>query len=132
MWKQDETHLLKGMAFLQILNAVYEKDDKDWMAVIHASAVSNGSKTIIFTASSGSGKSTIAALLQKEGFALVSDDFVAIGSLSQHVFPFPVALSIKEGAMDILAGLYPSLKNLKWLNKVQPEKESVISRLMRI
>jgi hypothetical protein len=109
-WKEDETHLMKGVAFLRILNTAYEKTDDDWMAIIHASAVSNGKKTMVFTASPGSGKSTIAALLQQKGLALVSDDFVAVERFSQHVFPFPAAMSVKEGASEMLSAFYPSLK----------------------
>jgi hypothetical protein len=116
IWSIEETHLLKGMIFLQILNIIYDKREEDWMAVIHASAVTNNKKTIVFTAGPGSGKSTIAALLQNEGFQLVSDDFVPIDISSLHAFPFPAAMSIKEGAIGILAGLYPSLqkKETQW------------------
>lgn len=109
IWKKEETHLLKGMVFLQILNAAYEKNDNDWMAIIHASAVTNGEKTIVFTASPGSGKSTIAALLMQKGYALVSDDFVPIERFSRQVFPFPAAMSVKEGANELLSALYPEL-----------------------
>lgn len=110
VWTEEESHLLKGMAFLQILNAVYQRGDNDWMAIVHGSAVTNGAKTIVFTASPGSGKSTIAALLKQKGFALVSDDFVPVERSSQHVFPFPAAMSVKDGATDLLSAFYPSLK----------------------
>jgi hypothetical protein len=110
-WGEDEIHLLKGMAFLNIINIAYEKNDDDWMAMIHASAVTNGKKTIVFTASPGSGKSTIAALLQQHGYALLSDDFVPIERYSQKAFPFPVAMSVKHGAKKMLSALYPSLAN---------------------
>jgi hypothetical protein len=109
-WAEDETHLLNGMASLQLLNTIYEKEDHDWMAIIHASAVTNGTKTIVFTASPGSGKSTIAALLQQKGFPIVSDDFVPLEQITQLVFPFPMAMSVKEGATELLSTLYPSLQ----------------------
>ena len=109
IWGEDETHRLKGMAFLQILNTVYEKEDDDWMAIIHASAVTNGTKTIVFAARPGSGKSTIAALLQQKGFALVSDDFVPLERHTQQAFPFPAAMSVKEGATALLSAWYPWL-----------------------
>ena len=109
IWDEDETHLLKGMAFLQILNAVYEKKDDDWMTVIHASAVTNGKKTIAFTASPGSGKSTIAALLLQRGYSLVSDDFVPIERTTGNAFHVPIAMSVKEDATTILSMFYPSL-----------------------
>ncbi len=125
MWNEDETHLLSGMASLQILNTIYEKNDCDWMAIIHASAVTNGTKTIAFTASPGSGKSTIAALLQQKGFTLVSDDFVPLERITQHVFPFPAAMSVKEGATELLSALYPSLQ------KQEEAQQSRTNKLVR-
>jgi len=122
IWGEEETHRLKGMAFLQILNAVYEKEDDDWMATIHASAVTNGSKTIVFTAMPGRGKSTMAALLQQKGFALVSDDFVPLERVTQHAFPFPAAMSVKEGATGLLSAWYPSLRNQEELRQSMTNK----------
>lgn len=110
-WAEDEIHLLKGMAFLQLMNVAYEKNDDDWMAVIHASAVTNGKKAIVFTASPGSGKSTIAALLQQQGYELLSDDFVPVEGSSKNAFPFPAAMSVKPGAKQMLSAQYPSLSN---------------------
>lgn len=108
-WNIDDSHLIIGMVFLQLINAAFDKKDQDWMAVIHASAVTNGSKTMVFTASPGSGKSTIAAMLQQKGFSIVSDDFLPIERLTQHAFPFPSAISVKEGATELLSAWYPSL-----------------------
>jgi hypothetical protein len=108
-WRKEESHLLNGMVSLQLVNALYHKNDHDWMAVIHASAVTNGAKTIVFPASPGSGKSTLAALLHQKGFSIVSDDFVPLERISQHVFPFPAALSVKEGSTELLSAFYPSL-----------------------
>ena len=125
VWTEDETHLLKGMAFLQILNAAYKKNDHDWMAIIHASAVTNGTKTMVFTASPGSGKSTIAAMLQQKGYALVSDDFVPVEHSSKHVFPFPAAMSVKEGATELLSAWHPSLQS-----DIEPQR-SLSNKLVR-
>jgi hypothetical protein len=112
-WRKDESHLVKGMVFLQLLNFVYGKTDSDWMAVIHASAVSNGEKTVVFTASPGSGKSTVAALLKQKGYSIVSDDFVPIEGATRQVCPFPAAMSVKEGATGLLSAWYPELRSDK-------------------
>jgi hypothetical protein len=109
-WRSNESHLVKGMVFLQLLNVVYGKTDRDWMAVIHASAVSNGEKTIVFTASSGSGKSTIAALLKQKGFSVLADDFVPVEGATKQVCPLPAAISVKEGAIGLLSAWYPELQ----------------------
>jgi hypothetical protein len=110
IWNEDETHLLKGKVFQQILNVAYDKRDDDWMAIIHASAVTNGAKTIVFAAAPGKGKSTIAALLHRHGYRLVSDDFVPIESESLNAYPFQIALSVKEGSRELLSGLYSELR----------------------
>ena len=111
MWREAETHLLKGMVYLQLLNVVYDKSDHDWLAIIHASAVTNGTKTIVFTAAPGNGKSTIAALLHHKGYQLVSDDFVPLERMTCKAYPFPVAMSVKDGAFGMLSLLYPLLCN---------------------
>lgn len=109
-WGRDETHLFKGAVFLEILNGAYKKLSADWMAVLHASAISNGSETIVFPAAPGSGKSTLAALLVQKGYKLVSDDFVPIDPVEFHAFPFHLALSVKEGSSQLLSNWYPSLR----------------------
>jgi hypothetical protein len=106
-WKEDETHLVKGAAFLRILNAAYSKTDDEWMAAVHASAVTDGSKAVLFSARPGSGKSTLAALLCREGYRSVSDDFVPIDRASGLAFPFPAAMSVKRGAQGVLAAAGP-------------------------
>jgi len=111
VWKENETHLLKGMTSMNILNAAYEKEESDWMAVIHASAVTDGKMAIIFTAGPGSGKSTIAALLNQKGYDIISDDFVPIDSKDKFVFQYPAALSVKEGSVDVLSQYYSGLKD---------------------
>lgn len=111
VWSEEETHLLKGMVYLQLLNVVYDKSDHDWLAIIHGSAVTNGIKTMVFTAAPGNGKSTIAALLQYKGYRLVSDDFVPLERMTCKAYPFPVAMSVKEGAFGLLSVFYPLLRN---------------------
>jgi hypothetical protein len=49
-------------------------------------------------------------MLQQKGFSLLSDDFVPIERLSQYAFPFPSAISVKEGATELLSKWYPSLQ----------------------
>lgn len=109
LWDLSDSHLFKGMTSMQILNVAYDKTDSDWMAVIHASAVSDGKKAIVFTAAPGSGKSTIAALLNKRGYEILSDDFVPVDRKTQSVFQYPAALSVKEGSSEMLSEYYPEL-----------------------
>ena len=121
IWGKDESHLVKGKVFLELINVLHNKTDADWLMTVHASAITNGRKTILFSAAPGSGKTTIAALLQAQGYKLISDDFVPFDKYSFNAFPFPVAMSVKEGSMDVLTSHYPDLGK-KPLNYITPEK----------
>ncbi len=121
VWHQDESHLVKGVIFMFLINVMYGKTDDDWLMTVHASAITNGQKTILFSAAPGQGKTTIAALLQTRGYRLISDDFVPIDCHSFCAYPFPIAMSVKEGSMNLLAPHFPSLEQ-KPLKFITPEK----------
>ncbi len=110
-WEEDDSHYTKGRIFMELANVLHNKSDDDWLMTVHASAISNGRKTILFSAAPGSGKSTIAALLQTQGFHIISDDFVPIEQSSFKAYPFPIALSVKEGSLELLKSHYPELEN---------------------
>jgi hypothetical protein len=111
IWARNETHRLIGFIYMSIINEVYNKSADFWLMTVHAAAVTNGRKTILIPAESGSGKTTMAAMLQKEGYQLISDDFVPIDRHRFCAWPFPIALSVKQGSMDVLASIYPDLQN---------------------
>lgn len=121
MWSYDETQFVKGKIFTQLINVMHDKSDADWLMTVHASAITNQKKTILFSAPPGHGKTTMAALLQSRGFKLISDDFVPIDRNSFSAWPFPIAMSVKEGSMELLTSLYPDLEE-KTLNYLSPEK----------
>ncbi|KOH44640.1 phosphoenolpyruvate carboxykinase (ATP) [Sunxiuqinia dokdonensis] len=122
MWGKDESHLVKGMIFLELINVLHHKKKEDWLMTVHASAITNGHKTILFSAAPGSGKTTLAALLQARGYHLISDDFVPFDKYTMNAYPFPIAMSVKEGAMEVLASHYPDLAG-KQLRHVAPNKK---------
>jgi hypothetical protein len=120
-WGYDETHLVKGLIFMNLVNVMFDKSDDFWLMTVHASAVTNGKETILISASPGSGKSTMAAMLQKQGYALVSDDFVPVDKYDFRAWPFPIAMSVKEGAVDLLSSIYPGLEQ-KPIHPITSEK----------
>ena len=120
-WTIDESHLVKGRIFMHLLNVMYGRTDADWLMTVHASAITNARKTILFSAAPGSGKTTIAALLQAKGFHLISDDFVPIDKQTFCAYPFPIAMSVKPGSLEVLASYYPALEQ-KPLQFINPEK----------
>ena len=92
-WTKDESGYVKGKVFVELLNVLHNKNEADWLMTVHASAVSNGRKTILFSASPGSGKTTIAALLQTQGYHIISDDFVPIEQSTFKAYPLPMAFA---------------------------------------
>jgi hypothetical protein len=121
IWTKDETHLVKGLIFMFLINVMHNKTDSDWLMTVHASAIANGKKTVLFSAEPGKGKTTIAAMLQARGYQLISDDFVPIDRNSFSAFPFPIAMSVKQGSMDLLVPLFPELEQ-QTLTYISPEK----------
>ncbi len=105
----SEEHFFKGKVYLELLNKAYQKEEKDWMAVMHGSAISDGKHSIIFTGDSGKGKSTILAVLLANGFKFMADDFVPVEAVTGAAYQFPTAISVKKGAVEILQAVFPEL-----------------------
>lgn len=40
IWTKDETHLVKGLIFMFLINVMHNKTDADWLMTVHASAPS--------------------------------------------------------------------------------------------
>ena len=110
-WEEKEIHYFQGKFSMVLLETMYEIEEKKWMAVLHASAISNGKNCILFTGDSGNGKSTLAALLVANGYTLFADDFVPIAAATKKVFHFPAAISIKENAVATLLPYFPELES---------------------
>jgi len=121
-WPKEEIHYFQGKFSMEFIQAMYDKEESEWMGVFHASAVSNLQKAVLFLGDSGNGKSTSLALLQKHGFQCMADDFVPIAATNKEVYHFPAAISVKNSSLQTLAPLYPILNDtkeyhLKRLNK---------------
>jgi len=121
-WSKDEVHYFQGKFSMCLVEKIYGIKEDNWMGVFHASALSDGKKSILFTGDSGNGKSTLAALLMHKGFDLLADDFVPISAVNNKVYRFSAAISIKVKALNLLSSLFPELKtsaqfHYKTLNK---------------
>lgn len=122
-WNKSEVHFFQGKFSMELIQKIHQKEEQKWMGVFHASAVSNGEKSVLFLGDSGNGKSTSLALLQANGFTCLADDFVPIDAKNKEVYSFPAAISIKKNSLETLLPLYPELKNsaeynFKRLNKI--------------
>jgi len=67
---------------------------------------------IVLPASSGGGKSTLAAALARAGFEFWTDEVAPLTRGVHRVLPAPACLSLKEGAWPVLGPLYPELCTL--------------------
>jgi len=107
----EDFEFFKGAVSQQIYSLIYQRGFNDWMMMLHASGVIAKQQAIVFSAAAGSGKSTIAALLKAHDYQYLSDDFIATDDQGK-VYPFPSAISVKEGAVKTLSTFYPELKTI--------------------
>jgi hypothetical protein len=137
-WDNSNIHFFQGKFSMELIQKIHQKEEDKWLGVFHASAVSNGKKSILFLGDSGNGKSTSLALLQANGFTCLADDFVPINADNEEVYSFPAAISIKKNSLETLLPLYPELKNsaeynFKRLNKIvrylKPNNTNFLSHL---
>jgi hypothetical protein len=98
----EEPGQIKRLLYIELANFFYSKSENDWLTFIHGSALSLGNRSLVISATGGSGKSTMAALLQLEGFNFVSDDFVPIGAKTKKLYPFPAAICLKNDSIPLL------------------------------
>jgi hypothetical protein len=122
-WDNCNIHYFQGKFSMELIQKIHQKEENDWLGVFHASAISNGEKSMLFLGDSGNGKSTSLALLQANGFTCLADDFVPVDAKKQEVYSFPAAISIKKSSLETLLPIYPELEttaeyNFKRLNKI--------------
>jgi hypothetical protein len=72
--------------------------------------VSNGQKCLLLPAAPGSGKTTLTAALTAAGFQYFSDEVALLEEPDLEVRPVPISLSVKSGALEVLAPLFPQLR----------------------
>jgi len=72
--------------------------------LLHASSVEKDGRVLVMTGESGSGKSTLAALLGERGWRFMGDEFALLDLDSGAILPFPRLVSLKNRAIDVVAG----------------------------
>jgi len=81
--------------------------------IFHASAVAKNRCAILFPATGGSGKTTLAAYLMTQGYEFLNDDAVPMCAENLFLHPVPLSLSIKKGAWSTLVRWFPNLFNAR-------------------
>ncbi|TCP39280.1 PqqD family peptide modification chaperone [Rhodovulum marinum] len=80
----------------------------DWHAMVHGAVLARDGRAVFLAGPSGAGKSTLAAGLVARGWQMVAEDCAPFDA-EMRVVPLPFALSVKEGSVAALAGLFPGL-----------------------
>ena len=70
--------------------------------LLHASSAEKDGRALIMTGESGAGKSTLAALLGERGWRLMGDEFALLDLDDGRLWPFPRAISLKNGAIRVM------------------------------
>lgn len=78
--------------------------------LLHASAVERDGKALLMTGVSGAGKSTLSALLSARGWRFMGDEFALIDPETGLVHAFPRLVSLKNAAIDVVAGALPEAR----------------------
>ncbi|EDP71445.1 hypothetical protein FBALC1_03137 [Flavobacteriales bacterium ALC-1] len=116
---KKDYHLLQGKFIMQLLCTIHNKEENDWIGTFHGSTLTDGNSSILFVGESGKGKSTLCALLAASGFNLLADDVSPMLSKNKSIYYNPSAISIKEGAFNVLQ---PHINNFDALPKIQFNK----------
>jgi len=106
----EEYHKLQGQVLMQLINAQHQKEEKDWLGLLHASAVAKNEQALLLFGPSGSGKSTLTALLAAHGFELLADDLVPILAADKKLYQNPAAVNIKSESFQFLEPYWPEAK----------------------
>ena len=105
-------HLMQGKFIMHLLCTIHTKEEDDWVGTFHGSTITDGNASILFVGESGKGKSTLCALLTANGFSLLADDVSPMLSKNKNIYHNPCALSLKEGAFDVLQPLINNFEGL--------------------
>ena len=103
--------------------------------LLHASGVAFGSRSVLFCGPSGSGKSTTAAILEQQGYALLSDDLTEISaSLPHQVLPSGGLLRLWSDSVERVYGDARALPQIapSWEKRIRPIAEQTPRRLAAI
>ena len=111
-WGSDKMHEFQGKVSMELTSFFHRMIDSDWTAVFHGSSLCKDNNCLMLTGDSGSGKSSLSAILLTNNFTLIADDFSPMDDKGMH-YNFPSAISIKEGFYSEAKKLFQSFSKLK-------------------
>ena len=119
-WDSTEMHEFQGKVSMELTSFFHNKKNKDWTAVFHGSTLYKDNNSLMLTGDSGSGKSSLSAMLMANNFSLIADDFSPMDINSIH-YNFPSAISLKEGFFSTAERLFSSFNQLEkyYINEIK-------------
>ncbi len=105
-----ENEVLPHAFMLTFALASRALDDK---LLFHAAVLGKAGKAMIFPGETGIGKTTLAAVLIRQGWKFFSDELAVMDQERLTITPFPLPMSIKSGSMPIIEPFYPALGKTK-------------------
>lgn len=73
--------------------------------LVHAASMALNGQGVVFAGQSGAGKSTLVAGLLARGWEYLCDEFAMIDTDTLQLLPFPKAVCVKAGALDLIERL---------------------------
>ena len=119
-WGVSEMHEFQGKISMELTSFFHNMVDSDWTAVFHGSTLSQESNSVMLTGDSGSGKSSLSAILMANNFSLIADDFSPMSKQRLH-YNFPSAISLKKGFYGEAEKLFKSFSELNeyYINEIK-------------
>jgi hypothetical protein len=78
---------------------------------LHAAALQRDGVTLLCPAASEDGKSTLAALMVRDGWTYLSDEAIEIEQSSGHLLPYPKAITLDPGSQRFFPEVRPRLED---------------------
>jgi len=85
-------------------------DDK---LLFHAAVLGRAGKAVILPGETGTGKTTLTAVLIRQGWKFFSDELAVIDPERLVITPFPLPMTIKSGSVPLIEPFYPDLGRIK-------------------
>lgn len=94
---------------------------------IHACSVSYAGNGVVFSGNTNAGKTTLCVALLREGYKFLSDECALVNLETKNISPFPLKLSLRRGAFNIIDGVVDFTKyDLSNIKRIFLDAEDIV------